>query len=130
MTIHEYLEERKLDIEDLTVKQDFFRSFDFIISQQLDPVWHRVGHKTKLLIGEQYYESCSQSDDDDGNGDGNKRKGKKPDKLGYPPGIMPILEELLKWAKNGHEYSQLHEYLSMMNKGLEEVRGQDRPLLR
>ncbi|CAG8825779.1 18166_t:CDS:2, partial [Gigaspora margarita] len=52
-------------------------SFDHIISQQLDPVWHRVEQKTKLLIGEQYYESFSQtqkniveSDDDNGNSNG------------------------------------------------------------
>ncbi|CAG8572220.1 8330_t:CDS:2, partial [Racocetra persica] len=41
-----------LDIEDLTVEQAFFRSFDHIIRQQLDPVWHRVGQKTKFLIGD------------------------------------------------------------------------------
>ncbi|CAG8836617.1 9767_t:CDS:2, partial [Cetraspora pellucida] len=36
----------------LTVEQAFFRSFDHIIRQQLDLVWHRVGQKTKVLIGD------------------------------------------------------------------------------
>ncbi|KAF0332807.1 hypothetical protein F8M41_020506 [Gigaspora margarita] len=40
-----------------------------------------------------------------------REKAKKPDKLEYPPEIVPILEELPKW-------------------GLEEVRGWDGPLLR
>ncbi|KAF0359428.1 hypothetical protein F8M41_014347 [Gigaspora margarita] len=50
-----------------------------------------------------------------------REKAKNPDKLEYPPEIVPILEELPKWSC---------EYLSTINKGLEEVQGWDRPLLR
>ncbi|CAG8759322.1 14020_t:CDS:2, partial [Gigaspora rosea] len=108
-----------LDIEDLTVEQAFFRSFDHIIRQQLDPVWHRVGQKTKLLIGDltmlrkllTFLETILASQTpssklsqqqqspwifmDAGN---TIFSAKKPDKLGYPPGIVPVLEELPKWG--------------------------------
>ncbi|CAG8697115.1 3311_t:CDS:2, partial [Gigaspora margarita] len=81
-----------LDIENLTVEQAFFRSFDHIISQQLDPVWHCVGQKTK-----ETQKNIVESDNDDGNSDVIREKAKKkPDKLGYPPEIVPILKKLPK----------------------------------
>ncbi|CAG8763405.1 23191_t:CDS:10 [Gigaspora margarita] len=144
-----------LDIEDLTVEQAFFRSFDHIIRQQLDPVWHRVGQKTKLLIGDltmlrkllTFLETILASQTPSSTlsqqqqspwifmDAGNtifSRKGKKPDKLGYPPGIVPVLEELPKWGLLAEirECSQLREYLSSMHKGLEEGQGRGGPLLR
>ncbi|CAG8825795.1 24977_t:CDS:2, partial [Dentiscutata erythropus] len=41
-----------LDLDDLTVENAFSRSFDRIVRRQLEPVWHRVGLKTKLLVGD------------------------------------------------------------------------------
>ncbi|CAG8618224.1 23974_t:CDS:10 [Dentiscutata erythropus] len=104
-----------LDIEDLTVEQAFFRSFDHIIRQQLDPVWHRVGQKTKLLIGDltmlrkllTFLETILASQTpsstlsqqqqsswifmDAGNTIFSVAKR-------HPPGIVPVLEELPKWG--------------------------------
>ncbi|KAF9585212.1 hypothetical protein BGW38_003400 [Lunasporangiospora selenospora] len=42
----------ELDIEDLTVDNALFKSFDVIIRRQLDPIWHRVSQKTKQLVGD------------------------------------------------------------------------------
>ncbi|CAG8727296.1 18554_t:CDS:1, partial [Acaulospora morrowiae] len=41
-----------LDLDNLTVENAFSRSFDHLIRQQLDPVWHRISYKTKLLVGD------------------------------------------------------------------------------
>ncbi|KAI8914895.1 hypothetical protein DFJ77DRAFT_463850 [Powellomyces hirtus] len=41
-----------IDAEELTVENAFFRTFDQLLRSQLDPIWHRVGQKTKLLIGD------------------------------------------------------------------------------
>ncbi|PWN40252.1 hypothetical protein IE81DRAFT_325773 [Ceraceosorus guamensis] len=41
-----------VDIEDCTVENALFRSFDAIVRRQLDPVWHRVGAKTRQLVGD------------------------------------------------------------------------------
>ncbi|CAG8592159.1 11965_t:CDS:2 [Funneliformis caledonium] len=41
-----------LDVDDLTVENSFFRSFDVILRQQLEPFWHRVSSKTKLLVND------------------------------------------------------------------------------
>ncbi|KAJ3298748.1 hypothetical protein HK104_010313 [Borealophlyctis nickersoniae] len=41
-----------LDAEDFTVENAFFRSFDNIVRQQLDPIWHRIGPKSKQLAGD------------------------------------------------------------------------------
>ncbi|CAG8806018.1 2804_t:CDS:2 [Gigaspora margarita] len=88
-----------------------------------------------MNVGNTIFSNIVESDDNDGNGDSDKRKDRKPDKLGYPLGIVPILEELPKWksnkiilimAENRRECSQLCEYLSTMNKGLEEVRGRNK----
>ncbi|KAF9512918.1 hypothetical protein BS47DRAFT_1461767 [Hydnum rufescens UP504] len=40
-----------LDLDDLTVENAYFRSFDALVRRQLDPVWHKVGVKTKQLVG-------------------------------------------------------------------------------
>ncbi|KAL1747983.1 hypothetical protein HDZ31DRAFT_79987 [Schizophyllum fasciatum] len=41
-----------LDLDDLTVENAYFRSFDLIVRRQLDPVWHKVGPRTKQLVGD------------------------------------------------------------------------------
>jgi hypothetical protein len=40
----------KVDVEDLTVENGLFKSFDQLIRRQLDPMWHTVGWKTKQLV--------------------------------------------------------------------------------
>lgn len=42
----------KVDIEDLTVENGLFKSFDEIIRRQLDPIWHTLGKKTKQLVSD------------------------------------------------------------------------------
>ncbi|KAL9242755.1 hypothetical protein vseg_016724 [Gypsophila vaccaria] len=42
----------KVDIEDLTVENGLFKSFDDIIRMQLDPIWHTLGKKTKQLVSD------------------------------------------------------------------------------
>ncbi|KAJ3152164.1 hypothetical protein HDU89_001383 [Geranomyces variabilis] len=41
-----------IDADELTVENAFFRSFDQIVRSQLDPLWHRVSSKTKLLVAD------------------------------------------------------------------------------
>ncbi|KAL5529182.1 hypothetical protein ACEPAG_5156 [Sanghuangporus baumii] len=41
-----------LDLDDLNVENAYFRSFDAVVRRQLDPVWHRVGPKTKQLVSD------------------------------------------------------------------------------
>ncbi|KAI9243897.1 hypothetical protein BDA99DRAFT_448776 [Phascolomyces articulosus] len=41
-----------VDIEDFTIENSFFRSFDMIIRRQLDPIWHRISPATKQLVGD------------------------------------------------------------------------------
>ncbi|KDQ65067.1 hypothetical protein JAAARDRAFT_43863 [Jaapia argillacea MUCL 33604] len=41
-----------LDLDDFTVSNAYFRSFDLIVRRQLDPVWHKVGPKTKQLVSD------------------------------------------------------------------------------
>lgn len=41
---------RQIDIEDCTVENALFRSFDSIVRRQLSHVWHRVGAKTRQLV--------------------------------------------------------------------------------
>ncbi|KIJ60516.1 hypothetical protein HYDPIDRAFT_177372 [Hydnomerulius pinastri MD-312] len=41
-----------LDLDDLTVESAYFRSFDVVVRRQLDPVWHKVGPKTKQLVSD------------------------------------------------------------------------------
>jgi DNA excision repair protein ERCC-4 len=42
----------QLDLDDFTVDNALFRNFDRIVRSQLDPVWHRVGAKTKKLVAD------------------------------------------------------------------------------
>ncbi|CAK9173322.1 unnamed protein product [Ilex paraguariensis] len=42
----------KVDIEDLTVENGLFKSFDEIVRRQLDPIWHTLGKKTKQLVSD------------------------------------------------------------------------------
>ncbi|KAF9140466.1 hypothetical protein BGX30_006479 [Mortierella sp. GBA39] len=42
----------EIDIDDFTVEKALFKSFDVIIRRQLDPIWHRVSHKTKQLVSD------------------------------------------------------------------------------
>ncbi|POY74162.1 hypothetical protein BMF94_2736 [Rhodotorula taiwanensis] len=39
-----------LELDDLTVENALFSSFDRIVRSQLDPVWHKVGPKTRSLV--------------------------------------------------------------------------------
>ncbi|KAF8342893.1 uncharacterized protein EI90DRAFT_3030592 [Cantharellus anzutake] len=41
-----------LDLDDLNVENAYFRSFDALVRRQLDPVWHKVGVKTKQLVAD------------------------------------------------------------------------------
>ncbi|XP_042495816.1 DNA repair endonuclease UVH1 [Macadamia integrifolia] len=42
----------KVDVEDLTVENGLFKSFDEIVRLQLDPIWHTLGKKTKQLVSD------------------------------------------------------------------------------
>ncbi|KAL6008507.1 DNA repair endonuclease uvh1 [Asimina triloba] len=42
----------KVDVEDLTVENGLFKSFDEIVRRQLDPIWHTIGWKTKQLVSD------------------------------------------------------------------------------
>ncbi|KAG9310432.1 hypothetical protein JVU11DRAFT_9572 [Chiua virens] len=41
-----------LELDDLTVENAYFKSFDAVVRRQLDPVWHKVGPKTKQLVSD------------------------------------------------------------------------------
>ncbi|KAI0292750.1 hypothetical protein BC826DRAFT_1092024 [Russula brevipes] len=41
-----------LDLDDLNVENAYFRSFDAVVRRQLDPVWHKVGPRTKQLVSD------------------------------------------------------------------------------
>ncbi|KAI0628176.1 hypothetical protein C8Q77DRAFT_1203995 [Trametes polyzona] len=41
-----------LDLDDLTIDNAYFRSFDMVVRRMLDPVWHKVGPRTKQLVGD------------------------------------------------------------------------------
>ncbi|KIY50070.1 hypothetical protein FISHEDRAFT_57787 [Fistulina hepatica ATCC 64428] len=41
-----------LDLDDFTVENVYFRSFDVIVRKQLDSVWHKVGPRTKQLVND------------------------------------------------------------------------------
>ncbi|CAG8531507.1 8007_t:CDS:10 [Paraglomus occultum] len=43
---------RSIDVEELTIENAMFRSFDKLVRHQLDPIWHRVSSKTKQMIGD------------------------------------------------------------------------------
>ncbi|XP_050876004.1 DNA repair endonuclease UVH1-like [Lathyrus oleraceus] len=42
----------KVDVEDLTVENGLFKSFDEIVRRQLDPIWHTLGKQTKQLVSD------------------------------------------------------------------------------
>lgn len=48
---HTYIRSQ-LDLDDLNVDNAYFRSFDAIVRKQLDPVWHKVGPRTKQLVAD------------------------------------------------------------------------------
>ncbi|KAH8834013.1 hypothetical protein DL96DRAFT_1521655 [Flagelloscypha sp. PMI_526] len=39
-----------LDLDELTIDNAYFRRFEVIVRKQLDPVWHKVGPRTKQLV--------------------------------------------------------------------------------
>ena len=41
-----------LDLDDLTIDNAYFRSFDIVVRRILDPVWHKVGPRTKQLVSD------------------------------------------------------------------------------
>lgn len=40
----------KVDVDDLTLENGLFKSFDEIVRRQLDPIWHTIGKKTRQLV--------------------------------------------------------------------------------
>ncbi|XP_048229575.1 DNA repair endonuclease UVH1 isoform X4 [Ricinus communis] len=42
----------KVDVEDLSIENGLFKSFDEIVRRQLDPIWHILGKKTKQLVSD------------------------------------------------------------------------------
>ncbi|KAH6769073.1 Restriction endonuclease [Perilla frutescens var. frutescens] len=42
----------KVDVDDLTVENGLFKSFDEIVRRQLDPIWHTLGKRTKQLVSD------------------------------------------------------------------------------
>ncbi|XP_042021263.1 DNA repair endonuclease UVH1-like isoform X2 [Salvia splendens] len=42
----------KVDVEDLTVENGLFKSFDEIVRRQLEPIWHTLGKRTKQLVSD------------------------------------------------------------------------------
>ncbi|KAK9121248.1 hypothetical protein Syun_018865 [Stephania yunnanensis] len=42
----------KVDVDELTVENGLFKSFDEIVRRQLDPIWHTLGRKTKQLVSD------------------------------------------------------------------------------
>ena len=42
----------QLDLNDFKVDNAYFRSLDIVVQRQLDPVWHKVGPKTKQLVND------------------------------------------------------------------------------
>jgi len=49
ITSHVHLQ---LELDDFNVENAYFRSFDILVRRQLDPVWHKVGPKTKQLVND------------------------------------------------------------------------------
>lgn len=42
----------QLEVDDLTFENALFSSFDRLVRVQLDPVWHKVGPKTRGLVND------------------------------------------------------------------------------
>jgi DNA excision repair protein ERCC-4 len=41
-----------IEIEDATIENAIFQAFESVVRRQLDPVWHRIGPKTKRLVAD------------------------------------------------------------------------------
>jgi DNA excision repair protein ERCC-4 len=41
-----------IEIEDATIENAIFQAFESVVRRQLDPVWHRIGTKTKRLVSD------------------------------------------------------------------------------
>ena len=41
-----------LDLSEVAIENALFKSFDSLLSRQLDPIWHRIGFKTKQLASD------------------------------------------------------------------------------
>jgi DNA excision repair protein ERCC-4 len=41
---------QQVELDELTVENALFRNFDRVVRGRLDPIWHRVGPKTKRLV--------------------------------------------------------------------------------
>ncbi|KAG8363989.1 hypothetical protein BUALT_Bualt19G0079700 [Buddleja alternifolia] len=50
--LKEMRKSNKVDVEDLTVENGLFKSFDEIVRRQLDPIWHTLGKRTKQLVSD------------------------------------------------------------------------------
>jgi len=50
MCLKELRKTQNLDVSGLTVENGLFRSFEVTLRRQLDPLWHKVGRKTKQLV--------------------------------------------------------------------------------
>ncbi|KAF6153015.1 hypothetical protein GIB67_021620 [Kingdonia uniflora] len=50
--LKEMRKSNKVDVEDLTVENGLFKSFDEIVRRQLDPMWHTLGKKAKQLVSD------------------------------------------------------------------------------
>ncbi|KAI3964736.1 hypothetical protein MKW92_047926 [Papaver armeniacum] len=48
--LKELKKSNKVDVDELTVENSLFKSFDEIVRRQLDPIWHVLGKKTKQLV--------------------------------------------------------------------------------
>jgi DNA excision repair protein ERCC-4 len=42
----------QLELDEFTIDNALFKNFDRIVRGQLDPVWHRVGAKTRKLVAD------------------------------------------------------------------------------
>lgn len=42
----------QIQIADLTLENGLFASFDFVVRQQLNPIWHKTGPKTRQLVAD------------------------------------------------------------------------------
>mmetsp|Transcript_521 Transcript_521/g.1858 ORF Transcript_521/g.1858 Transcript_521/m.1858 type:complete len:780 (+) Transcript_521:660-2999(+) len=52
LLLKELRKTNKIDLSDLTVENNLFKSFDEAIQRQLDPIWHTVGRKVKRLVAD------------------------------------------------------------------------------
>jgi DNA excision repair protein ERCC-4 len=43
---------KQLELDEFTIDNALFKNFDRIVRGQLDPVWHRVGAKTRKLVAD------------------------------------------------------------------------------